>query len=99
MRVRSLLSGILDIMPGTAYIARVEIDANGQAGARESIAGGAGGASLFAGGVGCAVGVTRQTISAIETGRYCPSAWLAFRLAQQLGKPVDELFFLQGDSA
>jgi putative transcriptional regulator len=37
------------------------------------------------------VGVTRQTISAVETGLYCPSALLAFRLAKQLEKRVDEL--------
>ena len=43
------------------------------------------------------VGVTRQTISAIETERYCPSALLAFLLARQLEKPVDELFFLKGE--
>ncbi|MCS7283099.1 MAG: helix-turn-helix transcriptional regulator [Anaerolineae bacterium] len=43
------------------------------------------------------VGVTRQTISAIETGQYCPSALLAFLLARALGKPVDQLFFLEGD--
>jgi putative transcriptional regulator len=42
------------------------------------------------------VGVTRQTISSIETGQYCPSALLAFQLAQQLGKRVDELFYLEG---
>jgi len=42
------------------------------------------------------VGVTRQTISAIETKQYCPSALLAFLLAKQLGKRVDELFFLEG---
>lgn len=41
-------------------------------------------------------GVTRQTISAIENGQYCPSALLAFQLARQLGKRVDELFFLEG---
>jgi putative transcriptional regulator len=41
-------------------------------------------------------GVTRQTISSIETGQYCPSALLAFQLAERLGKPVDELFFLNG---
>ena len=41
--------------------------------------------------------VSRQTISSIETGQYCPSALLAFLLAKRLGKPVDELFFLQGD--
>ena len=43
------------------------------------------------------VGVTRQTISAIETGLYCPSALLAFVLAKQLNKRVDELFFLKGE--
>jgi putative transcriptional regulator len=43
-------------------------------------------------------GVTRQTISAIETELYCPSALLAFLLAQKLGKRVDELFFLKGET-
>jgi putative transcriptional regulator len=43
------------------------------------------------------VGVTRQTISAVETMQYCPSALLAFRIAQQLGKRVDEVFFLKGE--
>jgi len=42
-------------------------------------------------------GVTRQTISSIETGQYVPSALLAFVLARRLGKPVDELFTLAGD--
>ncbi len=44
------------------------------------------------------VGVTRQTISSIETGQYCPSALLAFLLSQKLEKRVDELFFLQGEN-
>jgi len=42
------------------------------------------------------VGVSRQTISSIETGQYCPSAVLAFRLAHELGVPVDRLFWLEG---
>jgi putative transcriptional regulator len=42
-------------------------------------------------------GVTRQTISSIETGQYCPSALLAFVLAKQLSKPVGDLFYLEGD--
>ena len=42
------------------------------------------------------VGVTRQTISSIETGQYCPSTLLAFLLSKQLDKRVDELFFLEG---
>jgi putative transcriptional regulator len=45
------------------------------------------------------VGVTRQTISAVETGLYCPSTLLAFLLADQLGKRVDELFFLEGETS
>lgn len=44
------------------------------------------------------VGVTRQTISSIETGQYCPSALLAFLLSNRLEKRVDELFFLEGGS-
>jgi putative transcriptional regulator len=43
------------------------------------------------------VGVSRQTISSIETGQYCPSTLLAFRLARVLGVRVDELFWLEGD--
>ena len=42
-------------------------------------------------------GVTRQTISSIETGQYGPSALLAFLLARKLDKPVTDLFFLEGD--
>jgi putative transcriptional regulator len=42
-------------------------------------------------------GVTRQTISSIETGEYCPSALLAFLLARRLDKKVEDLFFLEGD--
>ena len=44
------------------------------------------------------VGVSRQTISSIETGQYGPSALLAFRLAAALGVRVDELFRLDGGS-
>jgi putative transcriptional regulator len=40
-------------------------------------------------------GVTRQTISSIETGQYCPSTLLAFTLAKRLDKRVDELFYLE----
>lgn len=41
------------------------------------------------------VGVTRQTISSIETGQYCPSTLLAFRLSACLEIKVDELFYLE----
>lgn len=39
-----------------------------------------------------ALRVSRQTINAIETGRYLPSLPLAFQLARFFGKPVEELF-------
>ena len=42
-----------------------------------------------------AVGVTRQTISSIETGQYNPSALLALRLARYLEKRVEDLFSLE----
>jgi len=41
-------------------------------------------------------GVSRQTISAIETGQWCPSTLLAFRLAKVLDARVDDLFWLEG---
>ena len=40
-------------------------------------------------------GVTRQTISSIETGQYNPSALLALVLARRLDKRFEELFFLE----
>ena len=42
-------------------------------------------------------GVTRQTISSIETGQYVPSALLAFVLARRLEMPVEQLFTLTGE--
>ena len=39
-----------------------------------------------------AVGVTRQTIMAIENGKYFPSLELAFLIAQHFGKPLDAVF-------
>jgi putative transcriptional regulator len=47
-----------------------------------------------------AVGVTRQTIMAIENGKYFPSLELAFLIAQHFGKPLDAVFqFNPKDSA
>lgn len=37
-------------------------------------------------------GVTRQTIIALEAGKYAPSLELAFRLAHALGRTLDEVF-------
>jgi len=39
-----------------------------------------------------ALKVSRQTVNAIETGRYLPSLPLAIALARFFGKPVEELF-------
>lgn len=38
------------------------------------------------------VGATRQTIIAIEAGRYAPSLELAFRIARTLGVGVEDVF-------
>lgn len=38
------------------------------------------------------VGVTRQTIIAMEQGKYSPSLELAFRIALAFGVPLDEVF-------
>ncbi len=44
------------------------------------------------------VGVTRQTIIAIERGGYTPSVLLALRLAAALAVPVGELFWLEEEN-
>jgi putative transcriptional regulator len=38
------------------------------------------------------VGVTRQTIIAIEAGKYAPSLPLAFRIAYAFGVPLEDVF-------
>ena len=38
------------------------------------------------------VGVTRQTIIAIEQGRYSPSLEMAFQIARVFGVPLDDVF-------
>jgi putative transcriptional regulator len=44
------------------------------------------------GALGQALGVSRQTINAIETGRYLPSLPLAIGLARYFGTTVEDLF-------
>ena len=39
------------------------------------------------------LGVSRQTVNAIETEKYDPSLPLAFKLAEVFGKPIEQLFF------
>jgi putative transcriptional regulator len=36
--------------------------------------------------------VSRQSVNAIETGKYDPSLPLAFRLAKMFGKTIEEIF-------
>ena len=38
------------------------------------------------------IGVTRQTVNAIEAGKYSPSLEVAFRIARVFGKPLEEVF-------
>lgn len=38
------------------------------------------------------IGVTRQTVIAIEQGRYSPSLEMAFQIARVFGVPLDEVF-------
>ena len=38
------------------------------------------------------IGVSRQTVIAIEQGRYSPSLEMAFQIAQALDAPFDEVF-------
>lgn len=44
------------------------------------------------------VGVTRQTIVAIEKGKYSPSLEAAFRIARVFGKPLEAVFQYDDDS-
>jgi len=37
--------------------------------------------------------VSRQTVNAIETGKYDPSLPLAFRIARLFGEPLETIFF------
>ena len=47
-------------------------------------------------GLATTVGVTRQTIIAIEQGRYSPSLETAFRIARAFGVQLDDVFFWEG---
>ena len=36
--------------------------------------------------------VSRQTVNAIETGKYAPSLPLAFKIARLVGQPIEDIF-------
>lgn len=41
------------------------------------------------------IGVSRQTINAIESEKYVPSTVLALKIARECNKPVEQIFFLE----
>jgi putative transcriptional regulator len=43
------------------------------------------------------IGVTRQTVHAIEKNKYSPSLEVAFRIARVFNVPLDEVFQYQGN--
>ena len=50
------------------------------------------GVNLSQAALGTALGVSRQTINAIETGRYDPSLPLAFAIARYFQGTIEEIF-------
>lgn len=42
------------------------------------------------------VGVSRQAINAIETGKFDPSIWLAYDLAQLFNSTIEQVFDFEG---
>ena len=44
-----------------------------------------------------AIGVSRNTINSIESGKYVPSTILALKIARYFGKPTDSIFSLDED--
>ena len=52
---------------------------------------------LSQGGLGTELGVSRQTVNAIEAGRYLPSLPLALRLARFFDTTVEGLFELEAE--
>jgi putative transcriptional regulator len=45
------------------------------------------------------LGVSRQTVNALETGKYDPSLPLAFRIARLFGRPIEAIFHDDAQSA
>ena len=38
------------------------------------------------------LGVSRQTVISVERGRYYPGLLLAFKMADEFGRPIEDLF-------
>ena len=45
------------------------------------------------------MGVSRQTISSLETGRYNPSIFLAYKIAKYFGMSIEEVFIFDEEEA
>jgi len=45
------------------------------------------------------LGVSRQTVNALENGRYDPSLPLAFRIARLFGLRIEDVFLYDGEGA
>ena len=43
------------------------------------------------------IGLTRQTVNAIEQGKYSPTLEAAFRISRVFGRPLEEVFHYHGD--
>jgi len=44
------------------------------------------------------MGVSRQTISSLETGRYNPSIFLAYKIAKYFGLTIEEVFIFDEEA-
>ena len=44
------------------------------------------------------MGVSRQTISSLETGRYNPSIYLAYKIAKYFDLTIEEVFIFEEDA-
>ena len=44
------------------------------------------------------LGVSRQTISSLETGRYNPSIFLAYKIAKYFDMTIEEVFIFEEDA-
>ena len=49
-------------------------------------------AGLSQGALGAELGVSRQTVNSLETGKYDPSLPLAFAIARYFGTTIEEIF-------
>ncbi len=52
---------------------------------------------LSQGALGQELGVSRQTVNSLETGRYDPSLPLAFAIARYFGRTIEEVFHVDDE--